>query len=174
MQFDISFLMLGLVLTIGSFILCYIASGIKIVKEWDRVAVLRLGKFCGIRGPGIIWTPPMLDKIAMTVSLKIQQTKIDTGKYKTSDGSMNRLTGYLSWRVIDIEKVVLAVENYQHSVFNMIQQTVQKVGETFPGDTVMMDEELLYAEIQNELEPTLTSWGIKITEIKLKSASEWN
>ena len=116
----------------------------------------------------------MLDKIAMTVSLKIQQTKIDTGKYKTSDGSMNRLTGYLSWRVIDIEKVVLAVENYQHSVFNMIQQTVQKVGETFPGDTVMMDEELLYAEIQNELEPTLTSWGIKITEIKLKSASEWN
>ena len=166
--------MIGLVATMAIFVLCFVASGIKILKEWDRAAVLRLGKFYGIRGPGIIWITPILDKIVMTVSLKIQQTKIDTGKYTTSDGSMNRLTGYLSWRVIDVEKVVLAVENYQHSVFNMIQHTVQKIGESFPGDTAMMDEDSLYEEIQKELEPTFTSWGIKIVGIELKSASEWD
>ena len=149
-------------------------SGIKIVKEWDRVAVLRLGKFLGIRGPGIIWLTPVLDKAIFTVSLKVQQTKIDTGKYTTSDGSKKRLSGYINWRVIDVKKVVLAVENYRQSIFNVIQHTVQKIGQSFPGDTIMMDEESLYAELQQELEPTLTSWGIKIIEIKLKSASEWD
>ena len=158
-----------MVIVLGIFMLCFVASGIKILGEWDRAAVLRLGKFYGIKGPGIIWIMPMLDRVAVTVSLRIQQIKIDTGKYTTSDGSKNRLTGYVNWRVIDVQKAVLAVENYQRSVFNVIQHTVQKIGQSFPGETVMMDEELLYAEIQKELEPSLTSWGIKIVEMKLKS-----
>jgi len=170
LQLDIQFLMIGLVLMMSIFMLCF-ASGIKILKEWDRAAVLRLGKFYGIRGPGIIWITPILDKIVMTVSLKIQQTKIDTGKYTTSDGSMNRLTGYVNWRVIDVRKVVLAVENYSQSIFNVVQHNVLKIVESFPGDTVLMDEESLYAEIQQILEPILSEWGVKILEINLKTGS---
>lgn len=154
--------------------LCFVGSGIKIVKEWDRVAVLRLGKFLGIRGPGIIWLTPILDKAAMTVSLQVQQTIIDTGLYTTSDGSKNRLTGFVNWRIIDVQKVVLAIKDYQQSIFNIIQHTVQKVGESFPGDTVMIDEDSLYTELRQKLEPTLTSWGIKVLEIELRSTSEWN
>jgi len=172
--FSVDVVIISLVTVFVIFILIFVFSGIKVLKEWDRAAVLRLGKFYGIRGPGIIWITPILDKIVATVSLKIQQTKIDTGKYTTSDGSKNRLTGYVNWRIVDVEKVILAAENYRQSIFNVIQHTVQKVGKSFPGDTVMMDEESLYAEIQNEIEPSLTSWGIKITEIKLKSASEWD
>lgn len=172
--FDVRILTIVLVLVLGIFLLLFVASGIKVLKEWDRAAVLRLGKFCGIKGPGIIWITPIIDRVAVTVTLRAQQTKIDTGKYTSNDGSKNRLTGYVNWRVIDVQKAVLAVENYQQSVFNVIQHTVLKIGQSFPGETAMMDEELLYAEIQKEMEPSLTSWGIKILEIKLKSASEWD
>lgn len=158
-----------MVLLMGIFVLCFVASGIKILKEWDRAAVLRLRKFYGIKGPGIIWITPFLDRVAVTISLRAQQTIIDTGKYTTSDGSKNKLTGYINWRVIEVQKAVLAVENYQKAIFNVIQHTVQKIGQSFPGDTFMMDEELLYSEIRKEIEPTLTSWGIKILEMKLKS-----
>lgn len=174
MQFQIEFLMFGLVMFLSIFILCFVASGLKVLKEGDRAAILRLGKFRGIRGPGIIWIMPIIDRIAITVSLKIQETKIDTGKYTTSEGSTNRLTGYVKWRVIDVETVVLAVENYQYSISNIIQLNVQKIVESFHGDTVFLDEEKLKAEIEKELEPTLTSWGIEILEIQLKSASEWD
>ena len=173
MQIDISFLILGLVLLFGIFTMCFVASGIKILKEWDRAAVLRVGKFYGIRGPGIIWITPFLDRISMIVSLKIQQTKIDTGDYVSSDGSKRRLSGYVNWRVINIEKVVLAVENYKQSIYNIVQHHVKKIAESFPGDTVLMDEETLYAEIQQELEPILSNWGVKITELSLKTFSEW-
>ena len=173
MQIDISFLMLSLVATIAIFVLCFVASGIKVLKEWERAAVLRLGKFYGIRGPGIIWIAPMLDRIAATVSLKIQQTKVDTGDYVSSDESKRRLSGHVNWRVIHVEKAVLRVENYKQSIFNVVQHHVKKIAESFPGDTVLMDEESLYSEINQELEPIFTNWGVKITEINLKTAPDW-
>jgi regulator of protease activity HflC (stomatin/prohibitin superfamily) len=173
MQSEITVLTLAMVMVLAIFLLCFIASGIKIVKEWDRVPVLRLGKFYGIKGPGIIWITPILDKIPMTVSLKIQQTKIDTGNYVSSDGSTRRLTGYVNWRIIHVEKVVLAVENYMQSIYNVVQHTVTKIAESFPGDTVLMDEETLYVEIQQKLEPILTEWGVKILEISLKPFSKY-
>ena len=156
-------------MVLAIFMLLFIASGIKVLREWDRAAVLRLGKFYGIRGPGIIWVMPFLDKVVATISLKIQQTKIDTGEYISSDGSTNRLTGYISWRIVDAERAVLAVENYRDAIFNVANHHVEKVAKSFPGDTVMMDEESLYSEIQQTLEPILQNWGIKLIEINLKS-----
>lgn len=171
--FSLDILIFSFTIVFAIFILVFVASGIKVLKEWDRAAVLRLGKFYGIRGPGIIWIVPMLDRIAATVSLKIQQTKVDTGDYVSSDGSKRRLSGYVNWRVIHVEKAVLTVENYKQSIYNVVQHHVKKIAESFPGDTVLMDEETLYAEIQQELEPILSEWGIKILEISLKTFSEW-
>ncbi|MGY5879723.1 MAG: SPFH domain-containing protein [Candidatus Thorarchaeota archaeon] len=173
MQMQIEFIALGLVTLMGIFALCFVASGIKILKEWDRVAVLRMGKFLGIRGPGIVWITPLLDRIAVTVSLKIQEAKVDTRDYVSSDGIKRRLTGHVNWRVVDIQKVVLSVENYKESIRNVVQQHVQKIAESFTGDTVFMDENL-YTEIQLELEPILSSWGVEFIEINLKAASEWD
>ena len=174
MQYQIEFLMLGLIVILGIFAMCFIATGIKILKEWERAAILRLGKYLGVRGPGIIWITPILDKVAAVVSLRNQETRVDTGEYVSSDGSTRRLTGYISWRVIDVEKAVLSVENYEHSLFNLVSHSVQKIAESFPGDTVMMDEESLYSEIRQTIEPTLSNWGIEINEINLKFVSEWD
>ncbi len=138
--------MIALVLILSTFLLFFVSCGIKIVKEWDRVAVLRLGKYRCIRGPGIIWMMPILDKGIM-VSLKKQQTLVDTGEYVSSDGSTRRLTGYVNWKIIDVQKAVLEVEDYRTSIYNTIQHQIKKIGESFPGDTVIMDEESLYSEI---------------------------
>ena len=73
-----------------------------------------------------------------------------------------------------MQKVVLAVVNYEQSIFNTVQHHVRKIAESFPGDTVMMDEDTLYAEIRKELEPILDNWGVKILEINLKTVSKWD
>ena len=98
---------------------------------------------------------------------------VDTGEYVSSDGSTRRLTGYVNWRIIDVQKAVLYVEDYRTSIYNAIQHQIKKIGESFPGDTVIMDEEYLYSEINQKLEPIFTNWGVKITEINLKTAADW-
>ena len=115
---------------------------------------------------------PLLDK-GIVLSLKIQQTLVDTGKYVSSDGSTRRLTGYVNWKIIDVQKAVLFVEDYRTSIYNTIQHQIKIIGESFPGDTVIMDEESLYSEINQELEPIFTNWGVKIIEIDLKTAPDW-
>ena len=108
------------------------ASSIKVLREWDRAVVLRLGKFYGIRGPGIIWVTSILDKVVATISLKIQQTKIDTREYVSSDGSTNRLKVCISWRIVDVEMAILSVENYRESIFNVANHHVEKIAKSFP------------------------------------------
>ena len=171
MQYNADTLLIGLVVVI--FTVCLLGSGLRILKQGERVAILRLGKFLKVAGPGIIWMTPILDK-GITVSLKIQQTKIDTGEYVSSDDWKRRLTGFVNWRIIDAQRIVLSVQNHKESISNMIRQGIQKVGETYHGDTAFLDEESLFTDIHRELEPTLSNWGIEIVEIKLKSASEWD
>ena len=71
--------MLGIIALMGIFTLMFILSGIKVVKEWERIAILRLGRFFKVAGPGAIWMTPILDR-GIPVSLKIQQTEVDTGE----------------------------------------------------------------------------------------------
>lgn len=173
MQMEYYILVFSLFLFLAIFVLIFVASGIKVLKEWERVAVLRLGKFYGIKGPGIIWVMPILDRIALKVSLREQQTKIDTGKFIASDGSSRTWRGYVNWRIIDIERAVLAVENYHSSVETAVHHNVQEIGQSLPSDAILIDKELVYSRINQVLEPTLSKWGIKVTEINLKAATEW-
>ncbi len=172
MQFD-SFLSLMFVEVLGFFTLLYIASGIKVVKDWERLAVFRLGKYYGIKGPGIIRVTPILEKIALKLSLRDQMTDVDTGNFISNDGSSTRWKGHVTWRVIDVEKAALAIENYYSSVERLIVHNVQEVAESLPSDTILIDKELVYSMIRQVLEPDFSKWGVKLTEINLKDASKW-
>lgn len=107
------------------------------------------------------------------VSLKIQQTKVDTDKFTSNDGSTIRVTGYVNWKIIDEQRVVLAVENYKRAIDNIVQHHIKKVCESFPSDAIIIDSESVISEITQDLEPTFTDWGVKIIEIELKSSSDW-
>ena len=173
LQMDTTILVLTLVLTLGIFVLIYIASGIKVLREYERVAVMRLGKFYGIKGPGIIWVMPILEKIVIKVSLREQQTIIDTGKFYSRDGSSSIWRGAINWRIIDVEKAVSSPENYQSSVDSTIKANVQEIGESLSSDAINIDKDLVYSRIKEVLEPILSKQGISITEVNLKTSSEW-
>ena len=74
-----------LVIVLLFFVLMFVAAGIKVLKEWERVAILRLGKFQGIKGPGVIFIVPLLDKIAMKVSLRLLTYAFKTERSLTKD-----------------------------------------------------------------------------------------
>jgi regulator of protease activity HflC (stomatin/prohibitin superfamily) len=143
-----------------------------VLKESERIAILRLGKFLGIKGPGIIWATPILDKIAFRISLREQQTVVDTGKCISSDGFATRITGFVNWRITDVQKAVLAVKNYKGSAETAINHHIKKIGQSPPSDALFVDEERVYSQIRQVLEPLLDKWEIRITEAGLKAAPQ--
>jgi regulator of protease activity HflC (stomatin/prohibitin superfamily) len=162
-----------LFLTIFIFTLLFICSGIKVLKEWERVVILRLGKFIGVRGPGIIWKTPILDKVVLKVSLRVQSTEVDTGKYISSDNSARRLKGIVQWRIIDVEKYALRIDNHDSTVTMTIQHNVKKVAESLTSDAVFSEPEELNSLVEKELEPVFSEWGLEIIKVDLRTAPEW-
>jgi len=154
-------------MTMMLFVLIFVCSGIKTLKEWERVAILRLGKFYGIRGPGIYWKMPILDKVAMKVSLRVQSTEIDTSI--TSPKSTYRWKGIVHWRIVNVEKFILFLENPERTIHTGIQHHVSKEIEFLSSDALFTDREDITANIQSSLEQKFEGWGIKIVEIDLRS-----
>lgn len=175
MQYADTYLWISLILflTIFIFTLLFICSGIKVLKEWERVVILRLGKYYGVKGPGIIWKTPILDKVALKVSLRVQSTEVDTGKYISSDDSTRRLKGIVQWRIIDVEKYALRIDNHYGTVTMTIQHHVKKVAESLTSDAVFSEREELNSSVENELEPIFSEWGLKIVKVDLRTAPEW-
>jgi len=165
--------MMLLVLVLAFFILIFIASGLMVLKEWERVVILRLGKYYGVRGPGIIWKTPILDKVALRVSLRNQSTDIDTGKYISSDGSFRRLKGIVQWRIVDIERYALSIDDHYRTVVTNIQHHVRKIVESMTSEEVYRNQDELNSKFEETLEPIFADWGLKIVDIDLRTAPEW-
>ena len=153
------------------FLLLFVCSGIKVLKEWERVAILRLGKFYAIRGPGIIWKTPILDKIALKVSLRVQSTDIDT--HITSAESTRWWKGIVNWRIVDVEKYLFSLQDHERTVHTTIQHYVSKEVEFLSNDALFNDKNEISSRIEEALTPVLEEWGIKMVGVNLRNAPEW-
>ena len=103
----------GAIVIIGFFlILIYFLSGFKIVKEWERAPVLRLGRYRGLRGPGWFWILPGIDKIPQVISTRIRTYSFRSEQSLTRDNVPVSIDAVLFFRVIDVEKTILEVEHY--------------------------------------------------------------
>lgn len=157
-----------LVIVLAFFVLMFIASGIKVLKEWERVAVLRLGKFKHIRGPGIIWVTPMLDKIAMRVSLRLQTYAFKTERSLTKDNVPVVVDAVMYFRVIDVEKAILSVERYTIAVELAAQTTLRETTGKVTLDQLLSDRDSIAAHLQELIDEKTEHWGVKVTAVEIR------
>ena len=167
MQYIDLYLYLMLLMTMMIFTLMFVFSGIKVLKEWERVAILRLGKFYGIRGPGIIWKTPILDKVALKVSLRVQSTHIE--EHITSAGSTRKWMGFVNWRIVDVEKYLFSLQDHERQVHMTIEHHVRKEIEFLSNDALFSDKDEISSRIEESLVPILEAWGLKIVGVDLRS-----
>ncbi|MFW9808947.1 MAG: SPFH domain-containing protein [Candidatus Thorarchaeota archaeon] len=155
LEFYLFIILIGL---ITLFTFAFILSGIKIVKEYERAVILRLGMYKGVKGPGLIWTIPIIDKIAMRISLQVQTTEFDTGELK----------GDIQWQVIDIEKHVLGMIAHHDTTDRTIQQSIMKATESITNDLLFTDSHELSSQIESAIEPTFFELGLKLIKTDLR------
>jgi regulator of protease activity HflC (stomatin/prohibitin superfamily) len=148
-------------------VLVILAYSIRIIREYERAVVFRLGRVIGIKGPGLVVIVPFIDRITV-IDLRIHTVDVPRQRIITRDNVEVSVDAVVYYRVQDPLKAVLTVRNY-HLAVTMLAQTVLRdvIGKSELDDLLTKREEL-NKEIQRILDELTDPWGIKVTAVTIK------
>jgi regulator of protease activity HflC (stomatin/prohibitin superfamily) len=148
-------------------ILVLLISGIKILNEYERGVVFRLGRCIGTKGPGIIYVIPGIDKL-MRVSLRTVVLDVPPQDVITKDNVTLKVNAVIYFRVVDPTKAVNEVEDFLYATSQLSQTTLRSVLGESELDDLLADREKINHQIQKILDEQTESWGIKVSNVEIK------
>ncbi len=152
---------------VALFVLILLASSIKIVKEYERAVIFRLGRVVGARGPGLFFIIPIFEK-AWIVDLRTKVLDVPPQDAITKDNVPVRVNAVVYFRVIDPIKAVTQVGNYIMATSQISQTTLRSVIGQAHLDELLSEREKLNMELQKIIDEATDPWGIKVTTVELK------
>jgi regulator of protease activity HflC (stomatin/prohibitin superfamily) len=165
-------LLLGAGLIVGImvvfFVVIIVASGIRVIKEWERAPVLRLGRFTGMKGPGLFYIIPFVDRIPNIVSMRVQTVPFRTEQTLTKDNVPVNVDAIMFFQAIDVEKVILNVERYLDATTLAAQTTLREVIGKVSLDELLTEREKVGVEARNIIDEKTEHWGIKVASVEVK------
>jgi len=150
------------------FVLILAASAIKILKEYERGVIFRLGRLIGAKGPGIFFIIPGVDKM-LRVSLRLVTMDIPPQDVITRDNVSIKVNAVVYFRVVDANKAVVEVENYLYATSQLAQTTLRSVVGQFELDELLAHREKINLQLQDILDKHTDPWGIKVTLVETKA-----
>jgi len=159
-------LIAGVILVI--FVVLMVASGIRVIKEWERAPVLRLGRFTGLKGPGIFYIIPFVDRIPNIVSMRVQTIPFRTEQTLTKDNVPVNVDAIMFFQAVDVEKVILNVERYLDATTWAAQTTLREVMGKVSLDELLAEREKVGVEARNIIDEKTEHWGIKVSSVEVK------
>jgi len=156
---------LGVVVIVAAI---FIISGLKVLREYERAVVFRLGRLTPYRGPGVVFIVPLLER-AVRVDLRIVTLEIPPQDVITRDNVTVKVSAVLYFRVIEPSRAITEVENYLFATLQLAQTTLRSVGGQTELDDLLSQREKLNARIQEIVDSQTEPWGIKVTLVELKN-----
>jgi len=157
-------IILGIVLL---FVLILLASSIKIVKEYERAVIFRLGRVVGARGPGLFFIIPIFEK-AVIVDLRTRVLDVPVQETITKDNVPVRVNAVVYFRVVDPVKAVTQVNNYIMATSQIAQTTLRSVIGQAHLDELLSEREKLNIQLQKIIDEATDPWGIKVSTVEIK------
>ncbi len=142
-------------------------AAIRILPEYERGVIFRLGRAIGVKGPGLILLIPLIDKIRR-VSLRIVVLDIPPQDVITKDNVTMKVNAVNYFRVIDPMKAILEVEDFLYATAQLAQTTLRAVVGQVELDDVLSDREAINHRLQEILDQSTDSWGVKVSQVELK------
>jgi len=158
---------LGVPVTFLIIAVAALISGIKILKEYERGVVFRLGRMVGARGPGIVYIIPGIEKM-VKMDLRTVTMDIPPQDVITRDNVSVKVNAVLYFRVLDPNLAVREVENYLFATSQLAQVTVRSVCGQGELDELLSEREKINSRIQDILDRQTDPWGIKVVLVELK------
>ena len=156
-------------LFLGLFILVVLLfNTVKILSEYERAVVFRLGRFTSVRGPGLIILIPGLE-VMRRVDLRTVTMDIPSQDIITRDNVTLKVNGVVYFRVHVPEKSILAVENFLHATGQISQTTLRSVIGQFELDEILSNRDKINDKLQSILDEQTEPWGIKVSTVEVKA-----
>lgn len=146
----------------------FILSGLKILNEYERAVVFRLGRLMDHRGPGVIFIVPLLER-AQRIDLRTVTLEIPVQDVITKDNVTVKVSAVLYFRVLDPSKAVTEVRDYLFATLQLSQTTLRSVGGQTDLDDLLSQRDRLNAKIQEIIDQQTEPWGIKVMLVELKN-----
>ncbi len=153
--------------TLASLVILYGIAGIKIDREYERGVIFRLGRFKGIKGPGIYWIIPFADRKAQ-VDIRTKTVDIAPQEAVTADSVTIRVNAVLFYRILDPDKAINRVENYQMAVYQAAMTTLRNVVGQNILDDLLQKRDKINFKVQEIVDEITEPWGIEIERVEIK------
>ena len=148
-------------------IVFFLASAIRILKEYERGVIFRLGRVIKTKGPGLIILIPIIDKM-VKVSLRLVTMDVPAQDVITRDNVSVKVNAVIYFRVMDPTNATIEVENFLFATSQLAQTTLRSVCGQVELDQLLAEREKINAELQTILDKHTDPWGIKVTAVEVK------
>jgi regulator of protease activity HflC (stomatin/prohibitin superfamily) len=162
MTFDF-FVVLGL----AAVVVLFLFAAIRILREYERGVIFTLGRFTGVKGPGLVLLVPFVQQL-VKVDLRVVVHNVPPQDVISRDNVSVKVTAVLYFRVIDAERSIIQVENFLAATSQLAQTTLRSVLGKHELDEMLAERDRLNADIQEVLDLQTEAWGIKVTNVEIK------
>ncbi len=157
----------GTLIAVLIILLFIVSRAIRILKEYERAVVFRLGRLHGVKGPGLIFVIPVIDKINI-ISLRTFVIDVPPQEIITKDNVPVKVNAVVYARVFDAEKAVCKVEDYMYATSQIAQTTLRAVVGKAELDEVLAEREKINQVLQEQIDLATDPWGVKVSAVEIK------
>jgi regulator of protease activity HflC (stomatin/prohibitin superfamily) len=158
---------LAIIAIVVFFAIILLAASIRVLREYERGVIFRLGRLIAQKGPGLIFLIPIIDRM-VRVDLRTVTLNIPPQEVITRDNVTARVNAVCYFRVIDPNKAIVEVENFLVATSQISQTTLRSVLGTAELDTLLSERERLNVDLQKIIDDQTEPWGVKVTTVEIK------
>jgi regulator of protease activity HflC (stomatin/prohibitin superfamily) len=158
---------LPILIFVGVVVVMFLMSAIKVLNEYERGVIFRLGRLIGAKGPGLIILIPIIDKM-QRISLRLVALDVPAQDVITRDNVSVKVNAVVYFRVMTPNKAVVEVENFLYATSQLSQTTLRSVCGQAELDELLSEREKINARLQEILDKQTDPWGIKVTNVEVK------
>jgi hypothetical protein len=155
-------------LAIGALVGLYLLFSIRIADQWERVAVLRFGRFIGLRGPGLFYMIPIIDTLSRYVDQRVRVANVSAESTLTRDTVPVNVDAIVFWMVWNAEKAILEVQDFTQAITLSAQTALRESIGRHELHQMVAEREMLGKELQRILDEKTTSWGITVQSVEIR------
>jgi len=155
-------------LAIGALVGLYFLFSIRVADQWEKVAVLRFGRFTGLRGPGLFWMIPIVDRLSRYVDQRVSVSNVSAESTLTRDTVPVNVDAIVFWMVWNPEKAILEVQDFTQAITLSAQTALRESIGRHELHQMVAEREMLGKELQRILDEKTTPWGITVQSVEIR------
>ena len=152
----------------GAIVGVYLLFAVKVIQQWEKVALLRLGKYVGLRGPGLFMIVPVIETISPYVDQRVRVASVTAESALSRDTVPVNVDAIVFWLVWNAEKAILEVENFNDAITRSAQTALRESIGRHELAQMITERETLGKELQRILDEKTTAWGITVQSVEIR------